>query len=816
VITAGLQNPGTVFKGSTVSFSVFADGSPTLAYSWTSNGIPTGVTTTNYAISNIPVDDYTVGVIVSNAYGTNTSAVSFSVVAAPPTITTPPAPATRFVGYPFSFSVVAGGSSPLTYNWQLGDTVVQTGASPTYGGTASLANAGIYTVIVSNETGINATSAPVALTVNPVPSGYGAAVIASGPIAYWRLDEAPGSTVAHDGIGGNDGTYNNVTLGVPGYSVADSDTAVSFTGLNTYVGGISGTAINFTGSNATFTVEAWVNAPAGLPDESTIIAKGIGASGTTRSEQFSLDVAGGVYRFFTTYNGTLYGASGLTGPDGSWQHVVGVYDGQNILGQGTNVYIFVNGVQEGFASAPTRGPSPITTSVSIGSKRTGNDPGYNGTFVGAVDEVAVYDYVLDATTIEAHYDSLYGSTTPPFISVQPSPTTNYVGLPATLRVIAAGSVPISYQWHKGNGDIQGATGSTLEIASLTPGDGTNYTVTVSNDVNGGSSTNSKPVAITVLSAPSTPPAIPGLVVHLPFDNSLSDVTGRGNDGANVNNAIFVSDGVLGAALHYSTDSTNTADIHYVTLGVRPDLSFSSNVSFSVAFWTRLPVNYQGGDLPFFTDTTNSTFGKGFVFAPTYGFFATANPASSTAVDGGWAFSVFSDAGTSGIGGHGPVGSINDGGWHHLVYVLDRAGGSSLTYLDGLVSPFTLQQGTTIAAAGNIDTGAPATIGQDPTGHYGEIGSADIDDLGVWRRALTPLEAASIYVAGSSSKLSFVGAAPVVLTIGTTTNNQVTLVWPGTGGVLQSAARFKVPSRTSPARLHPSRWTRPERRTNSTA
>jgi hypothetical protein len=183
VITTALQNPGTVFKGSSVSLSVFADGSPTLAYAWTSNGVPTGVTTTNYTISNIAVGDYTVGVAVSNGYGTNTASVTFSAVAAPPSITTAPAPETRYVGYPFSLSVVAAGSAPLTYIWQSGTTVLQTGASPIYSGIASPANAGSYFVVVTNETGINATSAPVVLTVNPVPGGYGGAVIASKPIA---------------------------------------------------------------------------------------------------------------------------------------------------------------------------------------------------------------------------------------------------------------------------------------------------------------------------------------------------------------------------------------------------------------------------------------------------------------------------------------------------------------------------------------------------------------------------------------------------------------------------------------------------------
>jgi len=100
----------------------------------------------------------------------------------------------------------------------------------------------------------------------------------------------------------------------------------------------------------------------------------------------------------------------------------------------------------------------------------------------------------------------------------------------------------------------------------------------------------------------------------------------------------------------------------------------------------------------------------------------------------------------------------------LVHTFDRAKGM-VTYLDGIAAHYS-QQGTTTTAPFNVDTGHPATIGQDPTGQYQENGSADIDDLGVWRKALAPLEAASIYMAAVSNNLSFVGSGPVSLSIST--------------------------------------------------
>src|SRR5207245_2466766 len=119
-------------------------------------------------------------------------------------------PAWRFVDYPFSFSVVAVGTAPLTYYWMRGATVVQAGASPTYSGIASSASAGDYSCLVSNETG-TMPSASAALQAVPLPSDYGSAVLASAPLAYWRLGESSGA-VAHDGVGGNDGSYHSATL----------------------------------------------------------------------------------------------------------------------------------------------------------------------------------------------------------------------------------------------------------------------------------------------------------------------------------------------------------------------------------------------------------------------------------------------------------------------------------------------------------------------------------------------------------------------------------------------------------------------------
>src|SRR5207249_4550198 len=104
-----------------------------------------------------------------------------------------------------------------------------------------------------------------------------------------------------------------------------------------------------------------------------------------------------------------------------------------------------------------------------------------------------------------------------------------------------------------------------------------------------------------------------------------DSTGRGNNGTAHGAISFVADGQLGQGLHYFTD-TSAASSNYVSLGVRPDLQFSSNVNFSVAYWVRLPLNAEPGDLPFLCNAVYSTFSPGYTFAPSYKL-------------GGWAWSL---------------------------------------------------------------------------------------------------------------------------------------------------------------------------------
>src|SRR6185312_7472929 len=101
-------------------------------------------------------------VVVSNSAGNVTSnAATLTVTTTPvgPSITQQPANKTVAVGQTATFSVVAAGTAPLSYQWQKGTTNIAgaTSSSYTTPATTSADNNTQYRVMVSNSAG-NVTS----------------------------------------------------------------------------------------------------------------------------------------------------------------------------------------------------------------------------------------------------------------------------------------------------------------------------------------------------------------------------------------------------------------------------------------------------------------------------------------------------------------------------------------------------------------------------------------------------------------------------------------------------------------------------------
>jgi Immunoglobulin I-set domain/Immunoglobulin domain len=182
----------TVAAGSCVVFAVQAGGSPPYGYRWKKGTVAlgdgpnvTGAASASLSLCNVQTGDAgTYSCVVTNGVGSVTSTAATLTVNNPPLITSQPTNRTIAVGGSASFTVVATGTGPLAYQWKKGTATVANGAgisgasTPTLTITgAQLAQAGDYTVIITNSVG-SATSSPAVLVVQPLQP-----VIVNQPVA---------------------------------------------------------------------------------------------------------------------------------------------------------------------------------------------------------------------------------------------------------------------------------------------------------------------------------------------------------------------------------------------------------------------------------------------------------------------------------------------------------------------------------------------------------------------------------------------------------------------------------------------------------
>src|SRR6202040_1170751 len=120
----------TVTAGQTATFTVVATGTSPLSYQWQKNGAAiAGANATSYTTAPTTSADngaqFTV--VVSNTAGSvssNAATLTVNPGAVAPTITTQPTSQTVTAGQTATFTVVATGTSPLSYQWQKNGTPI--------------------------------------------------------------------------------------------------------------------------------------------------------------------------------------------------------------------------------------------------------------------------------------------------------------------------------------------------------------------------------------------------------------------------------------------------------------------------------------------------------------------------------------------------------------------------------------------------------------------------------------------------------------------------------------------------------------------
>lgn len=188
----------SVSSGASASFSVAASGSPVPSYQWYKNGAAiSGATQSTYSIPTVQSSDagnyYAVASSLAGAATSNTASLTVNTT---PTITTQPASQTIVAGNSVTFTVVAAGSVPLTYQWRKNGVSIAGATASSYStGAVQSTDAAQYSVVVSNAAG-SVTSNTATLTVTAPP------VITTQPVSAYVL---PGQTA----------TFSVVATGTP-------------------------------------------------------------------------------------------------------------------------------------------------------------------------------------------------------------------------------------------------------------------------------------------------------------------------------------------------------------------------------------------------------------------------------------------------------------------------------------------------------------------------------------------------------------------------------------------------------------------------
>lgn len=212
VITAQPQDE-KITAGSTATFAVGATGVSTLSYQWRKDGNPiAGETRATLTLNSVQANNAGLySVVVTSAAGSIASSaatLTVNAVAEAPRINAQLRDQIVGVGAAVAFDVSVSGTAPFAYQWRLNGAAIPNATQDTLIlPNVSAANAGSYTVLVTNSAG-SATSSAATLTVNQTPtittqpadqsvalgSNVTIAVTASGsgPLTYqWSKDGRP-------------------------------------------------------------------------------------------------------------------------------------------------------------------------------------------------------------------------------------------------------------------------------------------------------------------------------------------------------------------------------------------------------------------------------------------------------------------------------------------------------------------------------------------------------------------------------------------------------------------------------------------------
>lgn len=559
---AGVATTNALFSsGSTISVQGFSSGQQPVTNEWWEAGTPNvliSTTTSPYATLSIPnaaaANDGTYFMTSSNALGGAQSAnVTVTVSANPVTITMEPTNETVFENYEATFSMIATGSPPISFQWSTNGTPVPGATGTNYSLVATLANNGeVFSCQASNYisgTPYTATSSNVTLTVIPnvaLPQEFlhgcntnlsqnsfgglvgGQFTVGSSPVTVTHLGYYAPTNQYTDATDCNltsshrVGIFNAAGTKLLGYVTVPSGTSPV---INGYIWQPLQPALVLSNNtqyllaaevfNAT---DPWGNAYT-IPDLNPYFASACDA----------------------TYWGAAWPGGGVAG-----EYPGQMYSAPNLAILAPNVptaYILPTNVvvyagSNTMLTAYVAGQPPVTVQwytngVPLAGQTNLTLPLNNLTVASSSS-----NYYVIATGPGGSTPSGYGSVTvlpdsPTFSQdIQPLSQTAFNFQTVQFAVTALGVAPLSYQWYFDGTAIGGATNNILTVANVSSNSTGNYYVTVTNSYGNETSSTGSLTVLYPAAAGTYPSAVmgPNLLLYYPLNDYPTMATNWGSLG----------------------------------------------------------------------------------------------------------------------------------------------------------------------------------------------------------------------------------------------------------------------------------------------
>src|ERR1035441_4225277 len=480
-------------QGLSASLSVTVSGAVPLSYQWQLSGTSlTDATNAALVLTNLQTTDagsYTV--VVTNAWGSVTSAVAALTVRVPPGITTQPLDQALVAGQTASFSVTASGTAPFGYQWSLNGTRLS-GSSNSAMTIANIdaTDAGSYMVVVTNAAG-SVTSAVATLTVY-VPAGI--------------LTQPSSQTTTQ----GKNAIFSIVTSGTAPLSYQWSSSGTTLAGATNAALTLTNVQTTDASSYTVVVTNAWGSATSAVATLTVLVPAGIATQPQSQavvvgqSATFSVAASGTApFSYQWRFNGTA--SPGATSPALTLSNVQSNQAGSylvvvtNAAGSVTSaVAALTVYVPAGIATQPssqttTQGLNAAFSVVPSGTAPFSYQWLLNGTPLSGVTSSALAltnVQTTDAASYTMVVTNTWGSVTstvatltvlvPPGITTQPQGQAVVVGQSPTFSVTASGTAPFSYQWRFNGTASPGATSSALTLSNVQSNKTGSYLVVVTN------------------------------------------------------------------------------------------------------------------------------------------------------------------------------------------------------------------------------------------------------------------------------------------------------------------------------------------------